>query len=997
MRLKTGLATLLFLAGASFGVQAQGRVVTGTVTDSVSGAPIPNVRVVVTGVAGSVATDANGTFRVTSVPVGTVTIQFRLIGYRGRTLNVRGGQNTVSVNLARDVFRLEEVVVTGQATGISRRNLPQGVSSVNAADVARVSAQSLEHAITGKVPGADIQTNSGAPGGGTQVRLRGITSINAVSEPLYVIDGTIVSNVAIPSNQNAVTNAAGGSNPSLTQDAQVNRIADINPNDIESVEVLKGASAAAIYGSKASNGVIIITTKRGQPGEVRINATQRFGVYDLSKKIGSRNFETQAEAVGAFGSAANAVYQQGRSFDHEQQLAGRNDLSTETVASISGGTNDTRYFGSGMWKTDKGIIANTGFDRRSFRMNLDQTIGSRTRLSLSSNLLHTVAGRGLTNNDNSGTSFFMVFPFTPNFLDLSKRPDGTYPANPFIESNPLQTADLMKNDESVWRLLGSAQLRVDAINTGRDQVQFLGQAGADWFDQDNTLFFPPELQFEPADGQPGTALLSNSNNLNINISGNAVWTHTPESGVFSATTSAGLQYETRDLRTARITSRNLIPGLQNVDAGTNVQLRERRQRIKEFGLYVQEEVLTLDQRLLLTAGLRADQTSANADDTRLYVFPKAAASYRLVDERSGILNELKIRSAYGESGNQPLFGQKFTPLFGSQNIEGLAGITLPTTAATRLIASPNLKPERQKEIEGGIDATLFDSRATLEVTVFQKNISDLLLQRSLAPSSGFGTQVFNGGKLRTRGVEASLAIAPVQSRDFSWLTRINFTHYKSTITELPVPSFLAGGFGVGLGAFRIQENRSATQIVGTDTMAVNSRCTALASGNFECPLADARPDFKMSFLNDFDVGPFQLSSLFDWQAGGAVINLTKLLFDFGQNTFDYDVQESDGQLRGAKRLGGWLSGVSSNYIESATFLKLRELTLSYNLPDSFARKLGVANASLNVSGRNLKTWTGYTGHDPEVSNFGNQNIARQIDVAPFPPSRSFWFSITVGF
>lgn len=966
---------------------AQVRVVSGRVTDAVTGAPVASGQVIVRGTQTSAPLREDGTFSI-GIQLSDVTILVRSVGYKSAEVRIPAGQPspTVSLALQKDVLQLEEIVVTGQATRVERRNLAHAVATVDAEDISKVTMASIEHGLQGKIAGADIQTNSGAPGGGAQFRLRGVTSINGQSEPLYVVDGVIISNVAIPSNQNAVTIAAGGSNPSLTQDAQVNRAADLNPNDVESIEVLKGASASAIYGSKASNGVIVITTRRGRLGAPRVELSQRFGYSDLSNKIGARQFETLAEATAAWGPAAATYYTQGVSYDHEEQLASRNDLSYETALSVAGGSEATRYFASGLWKNDAGIIDNTGFQKQALRVNLDQTISSRFNVSFGTSVMHTLAQRGLTNNDNSGTSFFMVLPFTPSFVDLGRNPDGTFKLNPFIESNPLQTAALMTNDEDVWRFVGTARASWEMVRTDAHRIQLIGNGGVDYFAQENELLFPTELQFEPADGQPGSSLLSNSDNVNYNVNANAVYTYSPPSGGITATTSMGLNLETRDLETARIVTRNLIPGQGNIDAGTNVQVRERRERVEDFGLFAQEEVLMMNERLFLTVGARADQSSANSDTEKLSWYPKASASYRFLFG-GGMLDELKARVAYGASGNQPLFGQKFTPLAGNLNIQGLPALVVEGT-----VGSTNLKPERQREIETGLDATLFGSRATLELTWYRKDISDLLLERALAPSSGFDTEIFNGGKLRTSGIEAALTAAPVQSADASWIVRTTFSKTSSRIKELPadVPSFLTGGFGVSLGAFRIQEDSSATQIVGNDTLP--------GGALIEKKLGDATPDFKMSWSSDFSWKSVNLYFLWDWQKGSDIINLTKLLYDFGANTADYD-EDDGGQLKGDKRLGGWLAGVTANYIEDGSYLKMREVTLSVNLPQSFLAGFwrGARSARLSFSGRNLINIFDYTGHDPEVSNFGNQNIARNIDVAPFPPSRSFWFSVSLGF
>ncbi len=980
MKLKVGLFSLLFLLAAGVtSAAAQTRVVTDTVTDALTGDPVSGAQVLVPNTTIGTTTRDDGTFSL-GVPTGGVSILVRQLGYRRMLLSVPASMSTITVQMEQDVLQLDEVVVTGQATGIERRNLANSVETLSSEEISRVPAASIEQQIVGKVAGANVQQNSGAPGGGVQVELRGVTSINAVAQPLYVIDGVIVSDVAIPSNINAVSNAAGGSNPSLVQDNQVNRIVDINPNDIESIEILKGPSAAAIYGSQASSGVIIITTRRGRAGRPQIDISQRFGTFDLANKLGFRTYETAQEVDDQFGAgtaAANNFNPNNNAFDLEQLLAGRNALSFETSARISGGNENTRYFVSALWKDDEGIMENTGFDKQSVRVNLDQAIGDRVNLQISTNLIRTLARRGISNNDNSGTSPYMVFPFTPNFVDLRQNADGTFPDNPFERSNPLQTLAMIDNDEEVWRFIASTRLEWDLIRSDRSNLKLLAVAGVDRFSQKNELLFPTELQFEASrsvDGLRGTSLLSNSDVENINLTGSAVYMYLPGGGNVVTTTSAGIQFNTVDLNTARITSKEIVPGQSNVNAATNVQVAEIRQRTENLGFYLQEEVL-IDDRLLLTAGVRADQTSANTADDDLFFYPKAAASYRAT-VGSGVLEEIKFRVAYGESGNQPVFGDKFTPFTATTNIGGVPGFTV-----TGPVVTTELKPERQREIEGGFDATFAGGRAILEMTVYHRRVSDLILPRQLAPSTGFTTVTFNGGRMRVNGLDASLALVPVQTPNFNWVFRSTFSLNRSEITDLPVLSFLPAnaGFGVGLGQFRIEQGESATQIVGS-------------TPDGEMKVGDSNPDFRMSFSNDLSWGPFNVFGLFDWQQGSQLVNLTKLLYDFGSNL-------PDAEVSGGDRVDAFLSGDIRPYIEDATFLKLRELSASFELPREFVQ--GIWSAAryvrLTASGRNLITWTGYSGMDPEVSNFGNQAIGRNIDVAPFPRTRSFWFGFDIGF
>jgi TonB-linked SusC/RagA family outer membrane protein len=1014
------LVLALFLTAGVSALSAQDRQLTGRVTAGDTGAGIAGAAVSVRGTTTTTFTNEDGSFTF-RVPNRTITMVVAVIGYRTQELSVPVGQQTVQVQLDVDALALDELVVTGAVTALSRQVLPNAVSTVSAEELDRAPSETVERSLQGKVAGAVIDANGGAPGGGMQVRLRGVSTINGLSEPLYVVDGVAMSNAAIPSNQNAVTRASGGSNASNTQDAVVNRIADLNPDEIESIEILKGASAAAIYGSLAANGVVIITTKRGQVGRPRFSLTQRFGTFDLSNTLGFRQWETfdevaaffldPAESTPADTSAFQDLYGSGQAFDHEELLAGRNDLSYETSLSVSGGNESTRYFVSGLVKNDEGVIAGTGVAKEALRVNLDQRLGSRFNLQVNTGLTHSLANRGLTNNDNSGTSFYMVFPFTPNFVDL--RPTNasggvvedalydrdalegvTFPDNPFERSNPLQTAALITNDENVWRFVGAGNLTANLVTAPQHEFSLILGGGVDWFSQENELFFPPSLQFEPLDGQPGTRLDGTATNLSANLSLNGVYTFRPDGANWSSTTSGGFSYLDQDLEILRIEARALTAGEEQVDAGTNIQVFDNRQRTKVEGLFVQEELLMMDDRLLLTAAMRADRNSNNADPGDFFFYPKAAASFRFI-EPTAWLDHLKLRAAYGESGNPPLYGQKFTPLNSTGNIGGLPGLTVVGTTG-----ADDLRIERQREIETGFDATMFGARASLEVTYYKKFVSDLLLSRARAQSTGFTTEFFNGGKLETQGIEVALAATPVQG-SLSWTTRATFFHDNSEVTELPVPSFRTGGFGTALGAFQIEEGESATQIVAD---------ISEGDSSFVAPVGDANPDFKLAWINDLDVGGFNLYFLWDWQKGGNLINLTKLLYDFGGNTVDYDsdpqfvenigpVEIMDTLTLGERRVTGF--GVETRpYIEDAGYLKLREASLSYTLPESWTQGLwgtSVDRIRLTLSGRNLLTFTDYTGLDPEVSNFGNQPIARNIDVAPFPPSRSYWLSVDVNF
>ena len=947
---------------------AQVRQVTGRVTNSQTREGLPDATVAVSGTGIVAGTNNEGNY-VVNAPDGELILVFRAIGYKRQQVILDPTQATANVALEPDLFKLEEIVITGQATGIERQNLPNAVATVDAADINRAPTPTLESALQGKIPGALIQANSGAPGGGIQLNLRGVSTINASVDPLFVVDGIVVSNASIPNGANAVTQAQSGGNP-RNQDNPVNRLADLNPADIERVEVLKGGSAAAIYGSKATNGVVIITTRRGQQGKPQFNISQRFGFFEAANLLGQRQFPTLADALQFSRDTAlvTSLFSQagGRSFNFEEELYGRKPLSSETSASVSGGSEQTKYFLSGLVKNDGGIATNTGYKKQEVRANIDQELGNGIQVAVNTNVIHSTSKRGLSNNDNAGTSPYLVFPFTPSFINLQAT-DGVFPVNPFERSNPLQTFELLQNDEDVWRVLGTVTARWGLIRSARNNLQLITIGGVDFFNQRNNFVSPPSLQYEPNDGQPGTVVLTKAQNRNLNFAVNATHAFTPSSDRWQATTSAGVQYEDRELNATQLLGRTLLAGT-SPDLAASVTPFQQIEPVRDLGIFGQEEILLLDRRLLLTAGIRADRSSSNGNTSKYFLYPKAAASYRFIKPFGG-LDEMKLRAAYGQTGNRPIFGTKYVSDT-TATIGGNFATLVPVQSG-----DPNIKPERQKEYEAGIDATLGNGRADLSLTVYQRNISDLILVQTIAPSIGQQFRAFSStSTLRNRGVEASFGIQPIRTRDASWLFRTTFSLNRSKITNLSVPTFQTGGFGTSLGTFQIEEGKSATQIAGREGV-----------------VGDAYPSFQMSFTNDIDWRGFSMGFLFDWKHRGDIINLTEYLYDAGQNSKDF--------LEGAQRQVDFASQTGV-YVQDGSYLKLREVTLGYNLPDRITSSLfgsSVRYARLSLSGRNLLRITNYRGLDPEVSNFGNQAIVRNVDVAPFPPSRSYFFSIDLGF
>jgi TonB-dependent starch-binding outer membrane protein SusC len=419
-----------------------------------------------------------------------------------------------------------------------------------------------------------------------------------------------------------------------------------------------------------------------------------------------------------------------------------------------------------------------------------------------------------------------------------------------------------------------------------------------------------------------------------------------------------------------------------VNQGTNITAVEHLEQERTLALYAQEEVQLLDDRLLVQVGVRAERSSVNGDIDKFYVFPKASSSYRFFD-LLGQGSEVKLRVAYGETGNQPIFGQKFTNL-GTPQLGGRQGITVSTTSG-----APDVEPERLKEWEAGVDGEVMDGRLTWELTGFVRNTTNLLLSRTPAPSSGFTSQVFNGGEIRNQGVEAGLGYVAIQTPSTRWTTRATFTRYTSEVVDLAgLPAFFPTGSGFGnLGRTYIQEGRPITQIVGFDLNPDGTRASELKQ------LGNSAPDFRMGFANDVALGPLGLSVLVDWQQGGSVINLTQFLMDAAQTAGDWDTPKREERYR------HFLAGSIAPYIEDATFVKLREVALNYDVPAHLTQslRLGARSLRIGLTGTNLFMHTKYSGLDPEVSNFGALAVRGNLDITPHPPTRSFFLNFAVGF
>lgn len=1047
-------AVLAGLLGYPSFAAAQDRQISGTVTRANGGQPLAEATITAVGGRGVARSNSEGKYTITVAP-GDVRLSVRAIGYQRREAVVPAGQSTFDVALTEDIFKLEEVVVSGQSTVLEKRNATTATSTVSGSELTNAPAKSLEQALQGKVLGTTIGMNGGQPGGGGQIQIRGVTSILGNGQPLFVIDGVIISNDGFSSGANTITGAGGqtassGGTTTIggTQDAVVNRLADINPNEIESIEVLKSAAATAIYGSRATNGVVVIKTKRGTPGQTRFNFTQRLGVSEPLHLIGSRTWtsvaEIQNDPFGGHGGSMNStaaddalaalfptgVIPASANNDLQEQFYSNRKPAYETIGSVSGGTESLQYFVSAGNRQEVGIAPNTGARLQTLRTNVDQSWSKKFKTSLSLNLTRNVLNRGLSNNDNSFTSPIYNFGYTPSVLPLNTQDaDGLYYDNPVFgggnsSSNPFQTFQFLQISEDVFRQTGSLTQYYTPVTSDKNQIVFSVLGGFDRFQQAGKVFSPSFLQYEGGDGFFGRAAQSSIDALNYNVQLNGSWTYSPNSGM-SFTTSAGGSYERQGTNEYRIRGRGIPPGLtvtniqraQQLDAFNNIQ------EFRDQALFANEQILALNNKLTINGGVRADRSSANGDVGKFYVFPRASGSYNF--DNVAFFDNIKLRAGWGQTGNRPQFANRDILLPSVGTYAGQGTISTPSG-----LGNPNIRPETLTETEGGIDATLFGQRVQLEGTYYRRILTNQLLNPALSPSTGYTNTFINAGKLKNEGVEAGLTFVPINTTNMQWTSRVTFQKNRQRVVELPatVPPFNApNSFGATFGRNRIAAGALTTAIWGTAPMTLDHSAflpvgTVLSAdpASFvlvDTIIGDANPNFQTFFNNSFTFRRLTLAFTVDWRDGGDVSNMTQVgIFDEGANSKDFTDQTTADKVRGAtaqsvadaiaadpiyNNLGRFRYdqvGLDTRVIvQDGGFVRLRDVSLSYDAPASIAGSIGARSLRLNLQARNVAIWTKYKGFDPEFNNFGNQNLNRFIDLAPFPGARQFYVSVDLGF
>jgi len=954
--------------------QQQDYVISGTVVDANSGSVLPGANIRVENTVLGTAAGSDGEFTLTlNIQPGTYTLQITFIGYSPLRREISLGQTTQidmgTIELNPDIIGTDEIVVTGTSAAVSKKQLGNAISTVNFDAIEASSATQIDQALSGKVAGALVQQNSGNPAGGISVRLRGAGTFLGSADPLYIVDGVIVN------NDSPELIDIGGT-------AQ-NRLVDLNPQDIERIEIVKGAAAAALYGSRANNGVVQIFTKGGRAGEPRITFSSRFNLNKIRKEIPVNDAQVNNDG------SPNPDIER---FDF-QDFIFRTATGTDQYLSISGGSEDTRYFMSGSYLQNEGIVEATNFQRVTGRLNLDQTLNNWINVSIGLNYTNSKSNDVPNGGLNSSYGALTGFIFGPNTVDPRPDPEtGEFPQNTIL-ANPVEAIEKYEFDQEINRLVGNAKLSL--IPYKGVSVDYT--IGLDTYNQVSTAFIPSGTT-APGLGA-GFGRRAERDFLQLNNDLNIRYRTTFFEDLESTTlTGATLQYEQNETLAAQATQ--FSPFVSVVSGGSNfAQPGEFRSEIVIYGIFAQQTFGYKD-RYFLTAAGRFDASSVFGENERWQFFPKISGSYLISEEDfwresslSNLFTSFKFRASVGASGGLTSIGafDRFTS-FSPVSFNGRSSL-VPSTQQGAL----DVKPERQREVELGVDANLFSDRLAIEFTWYDQRIDDLLLFRTAAPSSGFQTQLGNFGRLDNRGVELLIQGVPWNTGNVQWTTTLTYASNDNKVSgieggTLIIPdSFgqVAAINGEPLGVFFSDFfERDAQGNIVTD----ENGLPVEAEG--DKIIGNPNPDWTGSIINEVNVGRnWNFRMQWDISIGNDVFNFTRRLgafFPFGTH------QDLEDELEGRLPDGfnARVFGIFEHWIEDGSYGKLRELSASYTLfPDEF----GIRSLRLSLTGRNLLSIDSYSGYDPETNVAGQRTAVRGFDFVQVPIPRSIEFGVTANF
>ncbi len=1084
--------------------------ITGTVRNE-GGTPLPLATVFVEGLGIGTTTRENGEYSLTvpsaRVQGQMVTLSARLIGYRSRTaqITLRAGAITQDFTMSANPMQLGEVVITGAGTTTAVEKLGNVRNAVSADLIVKSNEPNIVQALAGKAPNVNISQSSGDPGAGSSIRIRGIRTLNGSVEPLFVVDGVPVDNSSISTtNFNVIdaggTNLAGQDNGGQLEGTSTpNRISDINPNDIENVEILKGAAAAAIYGSRAANGVVLITTKRGRSGPTRyrLNTTYSFDkvtkFYPLQQSFGQGLFGVnplpcegfKANCLRSWGPATT-----GETFDHATEAFRTGHLSDNSL-SMSGGNERTSFFLSAGYSGHDGVLQgpNNYYNRSTVRLTASHRLIDQ--VNIGGSFAYADARGRLTQRGNNTNGLLLGLLRTPpNFNNKPYLVDGSHrsyilqnptPAN-FGEdrffNNPFYTLNEELNETQVGRTFGN----ITAEYTPNDWLRFNYILGTD-YSADERLEACPQQCTDTGLGGRITEGKVVSHQIDHNLTGTARHTFSENIGG-SLTLGQNLNY--RAFRTFSVVGRTLIaPKPFNVlntltrDPPSDYQTEVRGDS------YFGQVTLDLFDQLFLTGALRRDGSSTFDKDNRYANFPKASAAWTFTTlfNPGEVLTFGKLRASYGEAGQEP---QPYLTVgtFSGSTLTGVisqgTGLTPTQSGFGGLynnVTKPalTLKPERTKETEGGFDIGLLGDRLDFSATWYTSKTVDVILITPVAPSTGYQFEAKNAGIIENWGNEFSLNLRPVTTPDYSWDVGVGYGRNRSNVADIAGAEFLltdnnlistVAQVGYPLGVVRgngwvrcgmspddaIPGQSLATLCDGQKRGAVyidaatKPNTTPGGPAQLWCApqpgmpcaddvirvIADPNPKWTGNIRSSFRFRKATISGLLETKQGGDLVNGTRgalysygthrdtkgratctgpansqcsgNLHAFGESGFysgpvvgpgaGVEIPIGENWYRNSGLAACPFTGYDEPCVEDGSYTKLREISVGYSFDGPWlGRTLGFTSLDVRVAGRNLKTWSDYSGLDPEVGGVGgNINRVNGYDYFNLPLTRSFVIS-----
>jgi TonB-dependent starch-binding outer membrane protein SusC len=1013
------VGTALLAAAAS----AQTGTVSGRVTDKASGTPLSNAVITVVGTQRGARTGDDGAYRITGVPVGAHAVRVNRLGYTAASTQLTvpaEGEATANFQLTPTAIQLEQVMVT--ATGATERKRENGsdVGTINVAnDVNLAATPDFTAVLSARTAGLTVSGNAGEPGTSARIRIRGANSVSLSNEPLIIIDGVRVDNSSNSFNQNT-----GGQT--------ISRFDDINPEDIESIEVIKGPAASAMYGTAASNGVIQITTKRGHAGSTRWHVFGQGGQMTDVANYPSNYYNIGTTPSGGVfnGSCTNdrttlGLCTQGTiaSFNPEKFYHVQSTGNSRYYGlSTSGGSDMAQYFVSADVTRQQGTVAPNYNREFSFRSNLTAQLRHNINSTVTANYIQRDVGLPQNDNDIYGVQGNIMlghaFNCAPGVAPPQCRGDtlsrGFYSAPP--------------STYYYWPINQDAKRFIGGANTTWQMTSWLTAVGQAGMDVNNML----DQSIDPANVVTwinqnlidGSASQARSQNLNYTAQGSLVGNHTmPFFSDINTSTTIGGQYinEQQHLTSARGTQ--LVPGTASLaTASANKTIGESNQTIITVGGYVHEQLAWKD-RLFVTAGLRGDENSAFGKNFKLAYYPAVSASWVLSDEpffknrwgNQQWLTSVRLRSAYGVSGQKPGFRQADTYLNGAA--VAAAGQKELTAVVIGGTGNANLKPEKSAETEFGADLGFWEDRVSLTYTHYSKTTKDALIARTLAPSLGVSTtqfvnlgEVFNGGN--ELQLDATLIDRPALRFELAASASNNKNRLIHLGAGIPPISFNGGEQmhreGYPLGGYwqrailSYHDNNgdgilSRANCPGQPVVAGGPACEVVLSDTAQYR-GSMMPTRTLTVSPTITIlGNLTLNALFDYRGGFYNYNLTQE-FRCTISAFNTcpEVNNPKAPLADQAAAIARLEGSSWGYIEPGDFTKLRELSATLLLPARWAHHLNASGLSLTVAGRNLHTWTKYKGFDPELNSQSPTGFST-TDFLTQPPLRTWTMRFDVTF